>query len=172
VVSYWSSPDLSLAAFIAPNATVIGHLKLGAGVSVWYSAVMRGDVERIEIGDHTNIQDGAILHGDPGQPTILEDYVTVGHRAVVHSAYLERGSLIGIGAVVLNGVRVGAGSMIAAGCVVTKDVPPRSLMVGIPAKLQREVSDTEAAELIEHAQRYEKLAQVHAGTGTDMGFNE
>ena len=73
MVSYWSSPDLSLAAFIAPNATVIGHLKLGAGVSVWYSAVMRGDVERIEIGDHTNIQDGAILHGDPGQPTILED---------------------------------------------------------------------------------------------------
>jgi carbonic anhydrase/acetyltransferase-like protein (isoleucine patch superfamily) len=136
----------------------------------WYGAVVRGDLERIAIGKGTNIQDGAILHGDPGKPTILEDYVTVGHRAVVHSAYIERGSLIGIGAIVLDGVRVGAGSIVGAGSVVTKDVPARSLVVGVPAKLLREISEAEAADLIEHAHRYEQLALVHAGTGTNLGL--
>lgn len=168
--SYWSPPDLSQAAFIAPNAVVIGEVVLAAGVSIWYGAVVRGDVERIEIGERTNIQDGAILHGDPGKPTILEDHVTIGHRAVVHSAYIERGSLIGIGAVVLDGVRVGSGSIVGAGAVVSKDVPPLSLVVGVPAKKLRDISESEAAELIEHARRYEKLALVHAGRGTDLGF--
>ena len=148
----------------------MGWVKLAAGVNIWYGAVVRGDVEWIEIGECTNIQDGAILHCDPGKPTILEDHVTVGHRAVVHSAYIERGSLIGIGAVVLDGVRVGAGSIIGAGAVVNKDVPPRSLVVGVPAKRLREVSEAQAKELIEHAQRYKKLALVHAGNGTDLGF--
>jgi carbonic anhydrase/acetyltransferase-like protein (isoleucine patch superfamily) len=169
--SPWPDPNITQAAFVAPTATVLGQVHLLAGASVWYGAVLRGDVERIEVGAHSNVQDGAVLHGDPGQPTVLGDYVTVGHRAVIHSARVERGCLIGIGAIVLNGVTVGAGSMIGAGCVVTKDVPPRSLMLGIPAKRLREVSDAQAAELIEHAQRYEKLAQVHAGTGTDLGFH-
>ncbi len=168
--SYWSPPDLSQAAFIAPNAVVIGQVVLAAGASIWYGAVLRADIERIEIGERTNIQDGAILHGDPGKPTILEDHVTVGHRAVVHSAYIERGSLIGIGAVVLDGVRVGSGSIVGAGAVVSKDVPPLSLVVGVPAKKLRDISQAEAAELIEHARRYEKLALVHAGRGTDLGF--
>ena len=164
----WSSPDLSLAAFIAPNATVMGKVILKTGANIWYSAVVRGDVESITIGAHTNIQDGSVLHGDPDQPTILEDYVTVGHRAVIHSAHIEEGCLIGIGAVVLNGVRVGAGSIIGAGCVVTKDVPARSLMMGIPAKIKREVSETEAKALIEHAKHYEQLALVHAGKSNDL----
>jgi len=131
---------------------------------------VRGDIERIEIGERTNIQDGAILHGDPGKPTILEDHVTVGHRAVIHSAYIERGSLIGIGAVVLDGVRVGAGSIVGAGAIVSKDVPPLSLVVGVPAKRLRDISEVEAAELIEHARRYEQLALVHAGKGINLGF--
>lgn len=168
--SYWPSPDLSLAAFVAENAVVVGWVKLAPGSSIWYGAVVRGDVERIEIGENTNIQDGAILHGEPGKPTILEDRVTVGHRAVVHSAHIERGSLIGIGATILDGVRVGAGSIVGAGAVVNKDVPPRSLVVGVPAKLLREVSQAEVAELLEHANRYQKLALVHAGKGTDLGF--
>ncbi len=170
--SYWAPPDLSQTTFVAPNAVVIGDVVLAAGVSIWYGAVVRGDVERIEIGEYTNIQDGAILHGDPGKPTILEDHVTIGHRAVVHSAYIERGSLIGIGAVVLDGVRVGTGSIVGAGAVVSKDVPPFSLVVGVPAKRLRDISEAEAAELIEHAQRYEKLALVHAGKGTDLGFTQ
>lgn len=169
-VSSWPHIDLSPASFVAPNAVVMGWVKISPGVSIWYGAVVRGDIERIEIGERTNIQDGAILHGDPGKPTILEDHITVGHRAVVHSAYIERGSLIGIGAVVLDGVRVGAGTIIGAGCVVTKDVPPLSLMVGVPAKRLRDVSEAEAAELIEHALRYEQLALVHAGKGTNLGF--
>jgi Carbonic anhydrases/acetyltransferases, isoleucine patch superfamily len=163
-------PVLPRRRLLRSNATVIGRVEVAGGVSIWYGAVVRGDVERIEIGECTNIQDGAILHGDPGKPTILEDYVTVGHRAVVHSAYVERGCLIGIGAVVLDGVRVGAGSIIGAGAVVTKDVPARSLVVGIPGKVLRQISDQEAAELLDHAERYRKLALVHAGKGTDLGF--
>ncbi|HAG80687.1 MAG TPA: gamma carbonic anhydrase family protein, partial [Cyanobacteria bacterium UBA12227] len=128
------------------------------------------DVERIELGDRTNIQDGAILHGDPGKPTILEDHVTIGHRAVIHSAHIERGCLIGMGAIVLDGVRVGYGSIVGAGALVTKDVPPLSLVVGVPARRVRDISEVEAADLIEHARRYEKLALVHAGKGTDLGF--
>lgn len=170
--SYWPAPDLSKAAFIAPNAVVMGTVEIAAGASVWYGAVVRGDVEQITIGEYTNIQDGAILHGDPGQPTILEDHVTVGHRAVIHSAYIERGSLIGIGAIVLDGVRVGAGSIIGAGAVVTKAVPPRSLMMGVPAKPIREISEAEAADLITHAQHYAQLALVHSGRGTNLGFHQ
>jgi len=168
--SYWPAVDLSQAAFVAPNATVIGNVEVARGVSIWYSAVVRGDVEKIVIGARSNIQDGAILHGDPGKPTILEADVTVGHRAVIHSAYIERGSLIGIGAVILDGVRVGAGSIVGAGAVVTKDIPPSSLVAGVPAKKLRDISEAEVAELIEHAHRYEKLALVHAGKGTDIGF--
>jgi carbonic anhydrase/acetyltransferase-like protein (isoleucine patch superfamily) len=171
IFTNWPAPDLSPAAFIADNATVIGQVTLAAGASIWYGAVVRGDVEAIVIGACSNIQDGAVLHGDPGQPTVLEDYVTVGHRAVIHSAHIERGCLIGIGAIVLDGVRVGAGSIIGAGAVVTKDVPERSLVMGVPGKVIRPVSDTEAADLIEHAERYEKLALAHAGKGTDLGFS-
>lgn len=168
--TYWPHPDTSQAAFVAPNATVVGNVAIAAGASIWYSAVVRGDVERIEIGASSNIQDGAILHGDPGKPTILEDHVTVGHRAVVHSAHIEQGSLIGIGAIILDGVRVGAGSIIGAGAVVTKDVPPRSLVVGVPGKRVRDLSNHEVADLVEHARRYEQLALVHAGKGTNLGF--
>lgn len=168
--SYWAPPDLSRAAFVAANATVVGQVKVGTGASIWYGAVIRGDVEQILIGQCTNIQDGAVLHGDPGKPTVLEDYVTVGHRAVVHSAQIGQGSLIGIGAIVLDGVRVGSSCIVGAGSVVTKDVADRSLVVGVPAKVVRQLSEQEAADLIEHAKRYEKLALVHAGKGTDIGF--
>ncbi len=168
--SLWPRPDLSQAAFVAPNATVVGQVLLQEGCNIWYGAVLRGDVEAIQIGAYSNVQDGAILHGDPGQPTVLEDYVTVGHRAVIHSAYVERGCLIGIGAIVLNRVRVGAGSIIGAGAVVTKDVPPQSLVVGVPGQVVRTVSDQQAMELLEHAQKYYQLALAHAGRSNDLGF--
>ncbi|MBE9135910.1 gamma carbonic anhydrase family protein [Nodosilinea sp. LEGE 07088] len=167
----WPRPDLSQATFVAPNATVLGMVTLHQGCSIWHGAVLRGDVERIEVGAYSNVQDGAILHGDPGQPTILEDCVTVGHRAVIHGAYIGRGSLVGIGAIVLNGVRVGSGSIIGAGAVVTKEVPPRSLVMGVPGKVVREVSNQQALELLEHAQKYHQLALAHAGHSTDIGFS-
>jgi carbonic anhydrase/acetyltransferase-like protein (isoleucine patch superfamily) len=168
--TFWPPVDISRAAFVAANAIVMGSISIELGVSIWYGAVVRGDVERIEIGACTNIQDGAVIHCDPGTPTILESYVTVGHRAVIHSAYIETGCLIGIGSIVLDGVRVGKGSIIGAGCVVTKDVPAYSLMVGVPAKCLRQVGAAEAEGLILHAQKYEKLALVHAGKGKDLGF--
>lgn len=168
---FWPAPDVSKATFVAPNATVIGNVEIEEGASIWYGAVVRGDVESIQIGKSSNVQDGAVLHGDPGFPTVLEASVTVGHKAVIHSAHIERGCLIGISAVVLNGVRVGAGSIVGAGSVVTKDVPVRSLVVGVPGKVLRTLSDEEVQELIEHAEKYEQLAQVHAGTGKDLGFN-
>lgn len=170
-LNYWLDPDFPEATFIAHNATVMGNVTIKEGSSVWYNAVVRGDVEKIEIGAYTNIQDGAILHGDPGQVTILGDYVTVGHRAVIHSAQIEKGCLIGIGAVILNGVQIGEGSIVGAGSVVTKNVSPRSLVVGMPARKVRDVSDQEAEELIEHALNYQKLALVHGGKGTDLGFS-
>ena len=132
--NYWPSPDTSACSFIAPNALVMGDVVLKEGCSIWYNAVIRADIERIEIGRFTNIQDGAILHGDPGEITIIEDYVTVGHRAVIHAAKIEEGCLIGIGAIILDQVTVGKGSIIGAGSVVTKDVPPYSLVMGVPAK--------------------------------------
>lgn len=168
--TYWPAPDLSQAAFVATNATVVGQIEVETGASIWYCAIVRGDVERITIGAHTNIQDGAILHGDPGKPTILEEYVTVGHRAVIHSAHIEAGCLIGIGAIVLDGVRVGAGSIVGAGAVVTKDVPAHSLVVGIPGKVVRSLTEAEVADLLEHARKYEQLALVHANRGTNLGF--
>ncbi len=158
----WPEPQIDLATFIAANATVLGDVKLALGANIWYGAVLRGDVERIEIGENTNIQDGAILHGDPGQPTVLEDHVTVGHRAVIHGAWVERGSLIGIGAVVLNGVRIGTGSIVGAGAVVTQDIPPGSLVLGVPGKVVKTLTAEAQAELIVHAQKYVALAQTHA----------
>jgi carbonic anhydrase/acetyltransferase-like protein (isoleucine patch superfamily) len=163
---FWPAPDLTPAAFVAPGATVMGQVTLGKGCSIWYGAVLRADVEAIQVGAHTNVQDGAILHGDPGEPTVLEDYVTVGHRAVIHSAHVEQGCLIGIGAIVLNGVRIGAGSIVGAGALVTKDVPPRSLVVGLPAKVVRPISEEEAADLIDHAKKYHRLALIHGGKET------
>lgn len=168
--SLWSPPDVQRAAFVADNATVMGNVVLKEGASVWYGAVLRGDVEHIVVGKSTNIQDGAILHGDPGKPTILHDYVTVGHRAVVHSAEIGRGTLIGIGAIVLDGVHVGEGCIIGAGAVVNKDVPGRSLVVGVPGKAIRSLSDKEVEDLIHHAKKYEALALAHAGKGTSLGF--
>lgn len=160
--AYLDIPDASAAAFIAPTATVLGRVSLGAGSSIWYGAVVRGDVERIDIGAETNVQDGAVIHGDPGTPTILENWVTVGHRAVIHGAHIEAGSLIGMGAIILDGVRVGAGSIIGAGSVITKTIPPRSLVLGMPGRVIREITDIEANDLLLHAQRYARLAQAHA----------
>ncbi|MEO0538968.1 MAG: gamma carbonic anhydrase family protein [Cyanobacteria bacterium P01_A01_bin.123] len=167
---YWPAPDVSQAAFVAPNATVMGRVEISEGANVWYGAVVRGDVDVIKLGAFSNVQDGAVLHGDPHLPTVLEDYVTVGHRAVIHSAHIERGCLIGIGAIILNGVRIGAGSMVGAGSVVTKSIPPRSLVVGVPGKIFRQLSEEESADLIEHAKKYHQLALVHAGQGKDLGF--
>jgi carbonic anhydrase/acetyltransferase-like protein (isoleucine patch superfamily) len=157
-------------AWVADSAVLIGDVTLEAGASLWPTAVARGDVCPVVIGAGSNVQDGAVLHGDPGQPVRIGADVTVGHRAVIHGATLGDGCLIGIGAIVLNGVSVGEGALVAAGSVVTKDVPAGALVMGAPAQMRRELSAEAIAEQREHARRYRKLAMVHAGRGDDPGF--
>ena len=161
----WPQPNLSNAAWVAPSAVVIGDVQLEAGASLWPTAVARGDLASIRIGEGSNVQDGAVLHGDPGDPVLIGRDVTIGHRAVIHGATLNDGCLIGIGAIVLNGVTVGAGALVAAGAVVTKDVPAGALVMGAPAAVKRELSSDAVAGQRSHAQHYRQLAEQHAALG-------
>ena len=150
-------------AFIAPGAIVLGDVHLGKESSVWYNAVLRGDTDRITIGDQTNIQDLTMIHADEGVPCSVGSRVTVGHRVILHGCIIEDDCLIGMGSIVLNGVRVGRGSVIGAGAVLLEgmDVPPGSLVVGLPAKIVRPV-DASTAEHIKHAwQHYVDQARRH-----------
>ena len=160
----WPEPRIDPDAWVAQSAVVIGDVQLAAGASLWPTAVARGDVASILVGEGSNVQDGAVLHGDPGQPVTIGIDVTIGHRAVVHGATLEDGCLIGIGAIVLNGVTVGAGALVAAGSVVTRDVPAGTLVMGAPAQVKRELSAEAQTEQRQHARRYRQLAAAHAQT--------
>ena len=136
-------PVIPDSAWIAETATVLGEVILGDEVSVWPSAVIRGDEAPISIGDRTNIQDGVVVHVTAGTPCTIGKDVTVGHSAVVHSCTVEDGALIGIGAIVLDGAKVGAGAMVAAGALVPPgmEIPPESLAVGVPAKVRGQLAD-------------------------------
>ena len=159
----WPRPSLDAAAWVAPSAVLMGDVVLAEGVSIWPTAVVRGDLCPIRVGRDSNVQDGAVLHGDPGEPVHIGAEVTIGHRAVIHGATIGDGALIGIGAVVLNGVTVGAGALVAAGSVVTKDVPAGALVMGAPAAVKRQLSPEAQREQRQHAQRYRQLAMAHAG---------
>ena len=131
------APQLDPSAWVADSAQVMGRVRMAEGSSVWYGAVLRGDNDWITLGARTNVQDGCCLHTDMGLPLTLADEVTVGHHAVLHGCTVGQGSLIGIQAVVLNGARIGRNCLVGAGAVVTKDVPPRTLVVGNPARIVR-----------------------------------
>ena len=130
-------PEVDASAFVAPSADLIGDVTLAAHSSVWFGAVLRGDTERIVVGEGSNVQDGAVLHADPGFPCTLGAGVTVGHRAIVHGASCEAGSLVGMGAVMLNGSRLGVGAVLGAGALLPegREVPAGMLAVGVPAKV-------------------------------------
>jgi carbonic anhydrase/acetyltransferase-like protein (isoleucine patch superfamily) len=130
-------------AFLARGVIVLGDVRLGPDASLWYNTVVRGDTERIAIGAGTNIQDLSMVHADPGFPCLVGDRVTVGHRAILHGCIVEDDCMIGMGAILLNGVRVGRGSVIGAGAVLAEgtEVPPGMLVLGVPGRVVREVGD-------------------------------
>lgn len=154
-----NEPDVSESAFVAWNAELSGRVSLGEGCSVWFGAVLRGDVNEIKLGDGSNVQDGAVLHVDGDSPCLVGKGVVIGHRAVVHGCVVEDGCLIGIGAIVLNQARIGAESIVGAGSLVTqgKSFPPRSLIMGSPAKAVRALSDDEVEKIRRNAAHYVEL---------------
>jgi carbonic anhydrase/acetyltransferase-like protein (isoleucine patch superfamily) len=156
-------PQVAESAWVAPGAFVIGDVHLGEESSVWYGAVLRGDTEPIRIGDRTNIQDGCILHADPGYPAIVGRGCVVGHNAVVHGCQVGDSCLIGMGATILNGSKIGDGSIVAAGAVVPegREFPPRSLIVGVPARRAGDVTDEQAADIERGASEYVERAASH-----------
>jgi len=154
------SPLVHPTAFVAENAMVIGDVEIGEDSSVWFGSVIRGDVNYIRIGARTNIQDHTIVHVNTGtHPTILEDEITVGHRVTLHGCYVESGCLVGIGSIILDGVRIGNQSLIAAGSLLTPNtqIPPRSLVMGAPAKVKRALTDDELANISRNWQSYVDL---------------
>jgi carbonic anhydrase/acetyltransferase-like protein (isoleucine patch superfamily) len=156
-------PSIHPDAYVHPAAHVIGDVTLGARASVWPTAVLRGDTAAIVVGEDSNVQDGAILHVDRGVPCTIGARVAIGHRAVVHGATVEDECLIGMGAIVLNRVVVGSGSIVGAGAVCTEGllVPPNSLVLGVPGRVVRETTDAERARIAKTVDSYLLLQQEH-----------
>jgi gamma-carbonic anhydrase len=157
-------PLVHPTAFVEASAHVIGDVHIGAESSVWFNTVVRGDVHFIRIGNRTNVQDNCVLHVRNGTcPTILEDEVTVGHSVTLHGCYVERGSLIGIGSILLDDVRVGDHSIVAAGALLSPGtiVPARSLVMGMPARVKRTLSDEEVIGLDVFWKNYVELSKAY-----------
>jgi len=149
-------PTLGERAYVDVSAQVIGDVELGAHSSIWMNAVLRGDVNAIRIGSHSNVQDNCVVHVDADHPTVVEDYVTVGHSVTLHGCTVRAYALVGIGAIVLNGAEVGEESVIAAGTLVPEGmkIPARRLVMGLPGKVRRELTEEERAHLRTLAANY------------------
>lgn len=147
--------------FIAPGAVLIGEVVLHENSSVWFNCVLRGDADRIEVGAGSNIQDGTVMHADPGFPLSVGQNVTVGHNAMLHGCTIGDGSLVGINAVVLNGARIGKGCLIGANALITEgmDVPDGSLVLGSPGKIKSQLSAEQQLGLLHNADHYVRNAQ-------------
>ena len=161
------APRLHSSVWVAPGAAVIGDVEIAVDSSVFYGAVLRGDVHHIRIGARTNIQDQATLHVTAGRfPTILGDEITIGHRAVVHGCRVGEGALIGIGAILLDGAEVGENALVAAGSVVRpgQRVPPEALVAGVPAREVRQLTEEEISRQRRQALDYVKTAREHASS--------
>lgn len=160
-------PRVDPGAWVAPDAWVLGDVTVGPDSGLWYGVVARADTERIEVGARTNLQDGVVLHADPGFPLVIGSGVSVGHRAVLHGATIDDDVLVGMGAIVMNGARIGAGSIVGAGAVVSEgaDVPPRSLVLGLPGRVRRETTDDELVAIHLNARRYVERIAEHRAPG-------
>lgn len=153
-------PRVARDAFVAPSAVLIGDVVVQSGASVWFGTVLRGDMERIEIGERSNVQDNSTIHTDANEPTIIGPDVTIGHMALVHSAIVERNVLIGQAAVLVGRNRVGSGTIVGAGAVLPEgfDAPERSLVLGVPARVVRAVQEDDARWTVGAAAHYVELA--------------
>ncbi len=160
------SPNIAESAFAAPGSTIIGDVSLGEKSSVWYQSVLRADIESIRIGEGSNLQDGVIVHLASDLGTEVGNYVTVGHRALLHACHIEDEVLIGMGAIIMDGARIGARSIVAAGSIVTKGtiVPPGSLVMGSPARIIRELPLDEQKSIRGWAEKYVRVAAEHRAT--------
>ena len=158
-----AGPVLHPSAWIAPGAVIIGRVTLGRSASVWYGAVLRADTDEIVVGPECNIQDLCCLHADEGEPVLLAERVSLGHRAMVHGARVETGALIGIGAIVLGGARVEAGALVAAGAIVLPGttVPAGVLFAGVPGRIVRELTDADRATFADTPAHYVAQAERH-----------
>ena len=169
-----ATPKIHPEAFVAETAVVIGDVEIGAGTSIWYGCVVRGDINKIRIGRNTNVQDGTVIHvnhdryGDGGMPTFIGDDVTIGHMALIHACTIEDECLIGMRATVMDGAVIGRNSIVGAAALVTAGtiIPPGSLVLGSPAKVKRELDEQERASILELADKYTRVAQAHKAKAT------
>jgi len=167
-----SVPIFGTGAFVHPDATIIGDVVLEDGANVWPGAVLRGDVERIVLGSHSSFQDNSVAHTDPGFPIVIGPDCVIGHQVIVHGAIIGARCLIGMGSTLLNGCEIGDECIVGANALVTqgKKFPPRSLIIGSPAKVVREVTDEDLAPRAELRDRYMRRAARYAelGLGADL----
>jgi carbonic anhydrase/acetyltransferase-like protein (isoleucine patch superfamily) len=156
------APDIDPSAYIADSANVIGKARIEANASIWFEVTIRGDNELIAIGENSNVQEGCVLHTDPGFPLTVGKNVTVGHQAMLHGCTVGEGSLVGIQAVILNGARIGKNCLVGAGALVTegKEFPDNSLIIGSPAKAVRTLSEEDIARMQANTGNYVKRGQL------------
>ncbi len=155
-----AAPKVHPGAFVADSADLIGDVEIRSGASIWFNSVLRGDNDRIIIGENSNIQDGSVIHTDPGIQVVVEDNVTVGHRVVLHGCRVGAYSLVGINSVILNEASIGPWCLIGANTMITggKSIPERSLVLGSPGKVVRELTDEECRRLVDAAKSYRDKA--------------
>ena len=156
IVHHGVTPKIHPSAFVAEGAHIIGDVELGMDSSIWFNAVLRGDINAIRVGERSNVQDGAVLHVTHEYPVYIGADATIGHHAIIHGCTVEDGCLIGMGAVVLDHARVGPYALVAAGAVILEEfvVPEGMLAAGVPARVIRKLTDKEKQDLFESAQRY------------------
>ena len=156
-------PEIHPEAWVASNATIIGKVKLEKNSSIWFNAVLRGDIELITIGENSNIQDGSVLHTDPGYPLTLGKGVTVGHLVMLHGCQISDNSLIGIGSIILNNAKIGKNCIVGANTLITENkiIPDNSLVVGSPGRVLRKITDEEIKSIIENGQHYVKNSKKY-----------
>ncbi len=161
------APQIHPSAFIAPGVTLIGDVRVGPDVGIYYGCVLRADRNSITIGAGTNVQDNTVMHADPGKPVVVGKRVSIGHRALVHGCIIDADVLIGMSATVLNEAHIGSESLIAAGAVVLEgtDIPPRSLVAGVPAKVRRSMGEADIARVHANAESYLEILRLHRDEG-------